>query len=447
MARSASGSRATVFAIIVLLICDPLHADDAVLLNGKRVSGTLRFGKSELTFVSGKAAEILPWNQIDRVEPASRAVAEIPAPCWWQARLINGDQFSCRLQEIESNAFVCDSAWFQSLRIRRGAIRALERPQGWCPFLVQESGRDVHGWKETHETGEPTAAVGMGGLALGPLTKSLQFVPDAPFPLGRIVLALKDGASGGGKRWQVRLELDVNSKTHQLSMTFGANAGADVQSSTLELRRQGGQISGTTILLDFESGAESFRVQANGKLVSWTAAGLPRVRLRHLALEPAPGAPPQDGTSKLTLQEFAVARRLSYLPRPPSHPELDEVWLEAGDQVFGWFQSLNARELALAMRNVSRRLPTRQIRGLFPKVPSVHYPRAATLWQITLVDPGGAEPARFTGTIRSWDNTSVVLVHSLLGELKLPSAHVRSVSRVHASPIELLPGPTEDPKP
>jgi hypothetical protein len=230
-------------------------------------------------------------------------------------------------------------------------------------------------------------------------------------------------------------------------VTIGANAGVDVQSSTLELRRQSMQISGTTILLDFESGAESFRVQVNGKLVSWTETGLPKVRLRHLALEPAPGAPPQDGTSKLTLQEFAVARRLPPLPRPPSHPELDEVWLEASDQAFGRFQSLNAGELALAIPNVSRRLPTRQIRGLFPMAGSVYYPRAATLWQITLVDPGGAEPARFTGTIRSWDNTSAVLVHSLLGELKFPSAQVRSVSRVHASPIELLPGPTKDPKP
>jgi hypothetical protein len=418
-----------------------------VLLNGKRVPGTLRFGAGTFTFVSGQAAEILPWSQIDRVEPANRGVPGIPAPCWWQARLINGDQFSCRLQEIESNAFVCDSAWFQSLRIRRGAIRALERPQGWCPFLVQELGRDIHGWKETHETGEPTAAVSIGGLALGPLTKSLQFVPEAPLPLGRIVLALKDGASGGGKRWQVRLELEVDSKTHQLIVTVGANAGVDVQSSTLELRRQGGQISGSTILVDFESGAESFRVQANGKLVSWTGTGLPRVRLRRLALEPAPGAPPQDGTSRLTLQEFAVVRRLPPLPRPPSHPELDEVWLESGDQAFGLFQSLNARELTLAMPNVSRRLPTERIRGLFPKAASIYHPRAATLWQITLVDPGGAEPARFTGKIRSWDDTSVVLVHSLLGELKLPAAQVRSVSRVHASPIELLPGPTKDAKP
>ncbi len=451
MARSAFGRPvaflATLLFAIVFLQAAPTRADEAVLLNGKLVPGTLRFGDGKLTFASIKPGELIPWSQIDRVEPARQSVSDLSIPFWWQARLINGDQFYCHVQEIESNAIVCDSSWFQNRRVRRGVVQALERPQGWCPLVLQDLGRDAHGWQETRETGETLTPVGLGGLALGPLTRGLQYAPDGPVPLGRIALVLKDTTGNGGKRWRFRLELETDKGKQSVSLTFGANARVDLQSPGLELRHQNGQISGSTIVVDIDSGEASFRVQVNGQLVGWTETGLKNVRLRSLVLDAAPDAPPPDGTARLTLHEFALARRLEPIPRPPSHPELDEAWLESGDQIFGQFQSLSARELGLAMRNATRRIPSRLIRGLYPRSAPVYSGAATTLWQFSLVDLAGAEPARLTGTIRSWDKSSVVIVHSLLGEVKVPAAHVRSVAQIHSSPIELRPEPNKVIKP
>jgi hypothetical protein len=131
------------------------------------------------------------------------------------------------------------------------------------------------------------------------------------------------------------------------------------------------------------------------------------------------------------------------LPRPPEHRELDEVWLESGDQVFGELRSLNSRELGLLSRNLPRRIAASHIRGLFPRQQSLHTSSRAQPSRLTLLDPSGNEASIFTGVVKSWDDKTVVLEHPLLGELKLPRSQIISIASADGNASESKSKPSK----
>ncbi|CAN5187226.1 hypothetical protein BH10PLA2_BH10PLA2_18260 [soil metagenome] len=444
--RPAGRSRCACFAILYWLACSTacvsVRADEAVLINGKRVPGELRIVNDKFQFIPANAEALLPSNQIDHVDVSKQQGLRATVPHWWEASLVNGDRFGCHIDEIESTTFLCSSSWFQGLRIRRGAVRAFTRPGGWTPVLLEDLARDSRGWKETHDTGETTVPLGVGGLSLGPPTKVLSFAPEKPIAFGRMVLLLKDASASTISRWRLRVELESNQGLQTITVRWGANANVDVQASGLAMRQQATTLDGTAILLDFESGREFFRVQANGHLAAWTERSVKDVRLHKLSLESV-DASPLDGTAKLMVQEFVVARRLDPLPRPPEHRELDEVWLESGDQLFGELRSLNSRELGVLSRNLPRRIGASQVRGLFPRQLPVHTGPQAPAWRLKLLDPSGNEASTFTGVVKLWDAKTVVLEHALLGELRLPRSQIISITPVSGNAAESRSGPTK----
>ena len=423
------------------------HGDDAILLDGSHHPGELRFRDERFEFFLAGQNEPLLWPRLDRVGLSPKALAPLAPPFWWQVTLTNGDHFACHLAEIESNAIICDSSWFQGLRVRRNAIRAIERPLGWAPWLRQDFSKEARGWKETRESGETPPTLGLGGLSLGAPAQMLQFTPDAPLPFGQVFLHLKDPASASGKRWQLRLRIDGDGAFHSIKILFGGNAPVEMQAPGLKTLQQDVRLADTEILLQVEIGPALIQVNANARLASWIEHGFRVARLRSLSLEPADPAKDAKSPVKLLVQEFVVARRLEPLPRPPAHANLDEVWLESGDQLFGSYRSLSSQFLELGTAREPRRILCSQIRGLYPKQLVARSVSLPAPWRLTLADPCCAEPSRLTGVIRSWGQRDVILIHPLLGELKIPRSQIQSVAQASSKTTDARPHPTQVPKP
>jgi hypothetical protein len=451
---NAAGSRGPYFFLrfafwlaLSLVIPDYVptgRADEAILLDGTRRAGDLRFHEEKFTFISAGEASPLPWQKLDRVEPTRKPTVEPAMPFSWEATLTNGDRFACRLADIETNVLIADSSWFQGLRIRRTAIRSLERPQGWTNWLRQNLAKETRDWKETREMGEATPHTGIGSLELGPVVKVLEFTPDTPLPLGRISLQMRD-MPPSQTRWQLQVGVDGDHRFQTLKVLFGGKPPCELQAPGLDVVRQDVQCA-ESVLLQLEISEHSLRLTINGRLAGWTKRGFPDAQLRSLSLRPEIPLV-ASSQARLTLQDFAVARRLGPLARPPMHPELDEVWLESGDQVFGNFRAMDAQGLELATALGVQRIPFNQVRGLYPRRIATRELQLPAPWQLALFDPSDPEPSRLTGLIRTWGEREIIMVHPLLGELKLPRSHVRAVAQAEQSPNVLGPNTKKAIKP
>ena len=60
-------------------------------------------------------------------------------------------------------------------------------------------------------------------------------------------------------------------------------------------------------------------------------------------------------------------------------------------------------------------------------------------WLLTLIDPGAVEPAHLTGVVRTWGDWEIVLIHPLLGELKIPRSQIKSIAQAKTSAVEVKP--------
>ncbi|HEV8060062.1 MAG TPA: hypothetical protein VGP68_09325, partial [Gemmataceae bacterium] len=405
------------------------QGDDAVLLDGTRRPGQLRFRDEKFEIVLAGQTDPLPWQQVDRVDLSAKNRLPPAPPFWWQATLTNGDRFACHLLEVESNAIICDSSWFQGLRVRRNVVRAFDRPLGWAPWLRQDFFKEARGWKESRVDGESPPTLGLGGLTLSQPSKMLQYTPDAPLPFGKIVLLLKDATPTPGRRWQLRLGIDGDGTFQSIKVLFGSHAPVEMQAPGLKIAQQEVSLTDSGILLEMEIRPASLQVSANDRLAAWMERGFRVALLRSLSLEPAEARKGDDPLAKLILQEFAVARRLEPLPRPPAHADLDEIWLESGDQIFGSYRLLNRDFLELATVREPRRIPCSQLRGLYPKQVPARAGLQPAPWRLTLIDPGSAEPSQLTGMIRTWGEREIVMLHPLLGELKIPRSQIQSVAQ------------------
>jgi hypothetical protein len=407
------------------------------LLDGSRRQGEIRFRDDKFTFLPAGQAAPLPWQQLDRVE--SRPLpAPVPAlPFSWHAMLANGDHFACNLLDIESNAMVVDTSWFQGLRVRRTAIRSLERPQGWATWLRQDFAREARGWKQLREGNDSLPIVGVGGLELGQAVRRLEFTPEAPSTFGRISLRLRDSLTPGVV-WRLQLGIDGDQSFQALEVKFGGSTPCELQSPGQKILHQDVR-TGPAILIQLEISPSSLRVVVDGRLASWVERGFVDARLRSISLKPEAPAEANSHAS-LVLQEFAIARRFEPLPRPPAHAEQDEVWLESGDQLFGSLRTLDARFVELATPQAPRRIPGSQIRGLYPKPAVVRDVLTPAPWRLVMLDPADPEPGRLSGAVRAWGEREVVLIHPLLGELKIPRGQVKAVAQAESASAGIEPG-------
>ncbi len=423
------------------------HGDDAVLLDGTRRPGQLSFRDEKFEITLAGQNETFPWKQLDRVDLSTKNRLPPAPPFWWQATLINGDRFACNLLEVESNAFICDSSWFRGLRVRRNLVCCFNRPLGWSPWVRQDFAKEARGWKQSRVDGDSQPTVGLGGLTLGQASKMLQFTPDAPLPFGKIVLFLHDASPPPGRRWQLRLGMDGDGSFQSARILFGGNAPVEMQAPGLKISQQEVRLTDSGILIELEVRPALLQVSANGRLAAWMDPGFRVAVLRSLSLEPAEAAKGDDPQARLILQEFAVGRRLGPLPRPPTHAELDEVWLESGDQIFGSYRSLNPDFLELSIARETRRIPCTQVRGLYPKQVRPLLNMQAAPWRLTLIDPACAEPSRLTGMIRTWGEREIVMVHPLLGELKIPRSQILSIAQAFPATTDSKSRTSQVPKP
>jgi hypothetical protein len=135
---------------------------------------------------------------------------------------------------------------------------------------------------------------------------------------------------------------------------------------------------------------------------------------------------------------ISLVRAVEPLPRPPTDPTQDEVWLEGGDQLFGQLTRADGRTVLLEGRFGKRELTWDQVRGVFPRRPA-EPPTTTEGEHVRLRFAGAAaETDTLEGVVRTLDGSHLTLRHPLLGDVRLERGWLRELRWLfHGRRIEL----------
>src|SRR5262249_38053595 len=141
----------------------------------------------------------------------------------------------------------------------------------------------------------------------------------------------------------------------------------------------------------------------------------------------------------VAFDEFTLTRAVEVLSRPAGTAPQDEVWLTAGDQIFGRLTRLDRRGLELEGRFGKRTCSWADARGAFPKRPAAGPATTegahVRLW---LRPAAGSEPDELEGVLHALDDRRLTLRHAALGDLEIDRARLLRLKPLfHGKRIEL----------
>ena len=405
--------------IVSLCIALPLRAEEAVLPDGKQLSGSLRFTSSgRLGFLSGK--RLLTIDDVHQVR--FPAVPFVPLRVGFLHRVVlrDGQQLTGELLGLDAESLRLRTAWAaRPLTLPRGAIVSLGHLPRQVTYFDEDFEDELKSWKlkgnpvrsdKAHTSGQYSLILTAAGqeaeyglrVPLGAGNFSINF--NDPGPTGAASLLEAEFAGADGTR-RLQVTLVGPDNIYRVHPPGGPAVRP-------KLKRQPGWHRFTC-----EFAADRLDLLVDDAVL-WSSPDrqgpggpLRAVRLKCVVEKKGSG-------NAMYFDDFHVARKVADLPRVGAELSRDEVCLLAGDQVFGTVRSANRRAIDLEGRFGQRSFLWSEVRTVSFRRQSGR--RAA---QRRRIRPHPTSAHRSTGfdqlegTLRSLDEKSLTLLHAALGEL------------------------------
>ncbi len=378
--------------------------EEAWLLDGRRLRGRLQTGLKGWSFLPEKTNT--PWrlDQLDQVVfPSSSRTGELPSH---QLVLPRGQWLSGELGEVTGQQLHFRTSWGQPLELARTIVVGVTQVPGWLTLVREDFETDLHRWQLL---GRPTlsarqARSGKQSLLLE-AGQQARFELSAPLAQGRLDLFFLAGA--GPEDWTCQVDLGF------VLLHLGPKGYfvADGIPALILPARPGWH----HIQVDFSPGQGSLSVDDR---LLWESHRAQKVELRQVVLRSQKGAAWFD--------DFRLCRPRQNQRRPAGLPDRDELWLAAGDQLFGRLLHANARQVTFQARSTSTRFGWEKLGGIFfrpePLLPRRTQGEHVHLW---LGSGRGLPPDEINGTLQGLDERRrLLLLHPLLGLLAIDRNHL-----------------------
>ena len=125
-----------------------------------------------------------------------------------------------------------------------------------------------------------------------------------------------------------------------------------------------------------------------------------------------------EGQGGMWFDSLQVSAKAAPVRRTPGPPELDEVWLASGDQVFGAVRQADAHGVVLEGGFGKRTFPWTNVRGVFFRSEATP-PALKQSVEVRFRSAPGISPDQLTGTIVDLNDRELVLQHLVLGKLAI----------------------------
>ena len=132
-----------------------------------------------------------------------------------------------------------------------------------------------------------------------------------------------------------------------------------------------------------------------------------------------------EGQGGMWFDAFHLAEKAPFLKRTPGPPELDEIWLASGDQVFGELLQADDRTIVLQAGFGKRIFQWSNVRGLFFRSDAKPRPKSRTV--VRFRSGPGVSADQLIGVITDLDERRLLLRHDLLGDVEIERTRLERI--------------------
>ncbi len=427
--RSNHSMSVAMLGALSILLVQPFHsllADNAVLPTGEHVSGSLEQSRSGgFAFVRADNKAKLPLKEIEYVRFSAKPGPGLRVPCLHRITLWDGERFTGEFVSLDEHEVRFRTAWKDQLKLPRSAVAAIEQAPGYATVFVEDFEGTLAAWRLT---GTPTLSKrdhtsGQQCLCLDHAGQAAEFVPTEALERGRLGINFLENNGRAASR--CGLEADFQGGSGQQTVRVGLTGSGDGYSVKVTGTSQEGYLPRShgwhRPMIDFAP--RSFVVGVDNDVIKFARPSSPGTSLRKVRLFCEQIGTGKGPEGEFFFDDFSVARDLPAIPRPPGDAQQDELWLLAGDQVFGRVASANNRRITFDSRAGRRPVEWANVRGIFLRgqIHVSHGPHEAhsdrvRIWLHTGTD---GEPDQLEGTVRRIEGDHLVLRHPVLGEIEV----------------------------
>lgn len=403
------------------------RADEAVLRDGQSVTGALTAdGQGGLHFAAG--GKVVPSSQIARVRLGG-APAPFRAGNLFHALLHSGECLTGELLGLDGHSLRLRTAWKDEVRIPRHALAAVTHFTDQVPLFEEDFEKDLTGWQLSGAPARSDRQHGSGGysLCLDTPGQEAAYALSRPLESGRVEVNFLDPGPAAGTRWllvaefagakePVRAVLVDATEHYSLETPLAAEDVAPVP------RERGWR----RLSLRF---APAYLLAGVDDAVVWSSAKAgPGGPLRKISLRCEATSDEKATPTAVYFDDLTVARPADGVARRTGDRGRDDVWLLAGDQLFGRVTRADRRTLDLEARPGKQTLSWAEIRGVYFAPPD-EARRTVPGARVRIgIRPGrGSGLDELEGVLHALDDGRLVLRHTDLGELAIDRAHVAQV--------------------
>jgi hypothetical protein len=415
-----------------------LRADEAILADGSRLSGTLTLDSGRLRFLLAKSPKSLALDQLAyvRFPTANAAPFRIAAP--FRVMLRDGEFLSGEFRGLDEKSVLFRTAWADRVTLPRSAVAAVGHAPGLVTIVQDDFEDGLKAWKLKGAPGltQQQHVSGTHSLRLDAVGQAAEYLLANPIAVGQVGINFVADKPAGA-RWLFEAEFAGPKTTQTVQVILAgppSSYGATVNGTEVgHLRPTPGwhrlsvKFTATSLLLTVDD-----EVLWSGRRRE--GGSLQKVRLACVAAgdQPAGGA--------VCFDDFGLAQAVASRMHPQGDPGQDELWLLPGDQLFGQVPRANPRTIQLQGRLGNRAINWAAVRGVYFRKPSPASTQTRTARvRIWLRSGIGVEPDVLEGVVQTLDQRRLLLRHALLGEVEIERKRVHRLRWLPGKESEAIP--------
>jgi hypothetical protein len=401
-----------ILVLIVVFLPDGAGAEEAVTHEGRRYPGTLR----TKDFLLAGAAKQLPLAQLHLVQ-----FPQHPAPLP-RCRLLNqllftGDQrLTGELLAVGAKDLRFRIASGESFTLSRGQVQGVVPADAYLTQWAEDFEDNKGGplWSGKPIFSEEHAFSGKRSLLVNGASHDLSLAIGAvqkPETAYRATLFFFDPGPQEG----AVARIDFVFKAQEASVPVSLQLG-----SRYHDRDHGFQLKASpgwhVIQLDW-NGGEARAFIDDYFITSQTIPANARLTSCRFYFE---------GQGGMWFDSLQVAAKAAPARRTPGPPELDEVWLASGDQVFGAVRQADAHAVVFEGGFGKRTFPWSNVRGVFFRSEATP-PALKQSVEVRFRSAPGVSADQLTGTIVDLNDRDLVLQHPVLGKVAIARSRLHRI--------------------
>jgi hypothetical protein len=443
--RSLPFPAARVVTVLVLAGCSLLlphaRAVEALLPDGRRLPGELLQDRDgRLRFQPVTQARSLPLDQLHEVRFPAVARPPLRAALVQRVLLRGGQQLTGELIDLSANRLSWRTSWADRLTLPRDAVAAVGHLPGFVTFFTEGFETDLKAWQVTGTPALSTGhrASGRRGLLLEASDQSTAYRLANGLTAGRAGIDFYDGRDAACTSVLVAIEFEGARGPEVLRVGPAEDAHA------YEAEWPGGGGVRQRLVrspgwhrLQVDFTPSSLLVTVDEAVLWYSRQRGPSGPLRNVRL--ARAAAESGACAEVAFDDFRLARAVETLPHKIEDVAQDELWLLAGDQLFGNVVRADRRGIDLEGRFGPRQVGWGEVRGVHLRQ-EIPPPRITQGEHVRLWLRAGSDGLldQIEGAVETLTKDRLVLQHAALGRVELDRGRLHALRGVfHGRRIEL----------